>query len=198
MSPRSPTHNEQLRAEQRERILDAAAKVFARRGLAAGRITDIAAEAGLSHGLVHHYFGTKADLHLALIARTMGAADALPRAARAVPGTAWDRLAWYVGMALMGARAVPEQFFLVAETVMNETVDPAARALVDEKGAVARALLAELVADGQAEGSVRKGDPLALATHVLAMVSGLAVGRIGEAIDADIVLGLLRAHREVR
>ncbi len=194
--PRSPTDNEQLRAEQRARILDAAAKVFARKGLAAGRITDVAAEAGLSHGLVHHYFGTKADLHRALMERTMAGADALPRAARGYPGTPWARLAWYVEMALMGARAVPEQFFLVAETVMNETVDPAARRMVEEKGAVGQALLAELIADGQAAGAVRPGDPLALATHVLAMVTGLAVSRI-EKCDVDIVLGLLRAHPEV-
>lgn len=194
--PRTPVANAQLAYAQRERILDAAAVVFARKGLAGGRVTDVAARAGLSHGLVHHYFGSKADLHRALVERTMAGADALPRAARERPGTAWERLAWYVETALMGARFAPEQFFLVAETTMNETVDPAVRDLVEKKGAEGRALLAALVADAQAEGTARAGDPHALATHVLAAVTGLAVSRVGDGIDTDIVLGLLRARPE--
>lgn len=196
--PRRPADNEQIRAAQRERILDAAAAVFARKGLAAGRIADVAADAGLSHGLIHHYFDGKADLHRAIVERTMDAADSLPRAARALPAMPWDRLAFYVGAALTGARMSPEQFFLVAETVMNQTIDPEVRRMVAVKGATGTALLAELIADGQAEGSVRPGDPLALATHVLAAVSGLAIARAGKAIDPDIVLGLLRPPREVR
>jgi AcrR family transcriptional regulator len=46
-------------AEKRQRILDAAVTVFANQGFAAGRISDIADEAGVAHGLVYHYFESK-------------------------------------------------------------------------------------------------------------------------------------------
>jgi TetR/AcrR family transcriptional regulator, fatty acid metabolism regulator protein len=46
-------------AEKRRTILDAAIRVFARQGFTAGRISDIADEAGVAHGLVYHYFDSK-------------------------------------------------------------------------------------------------------------------------------------------
>ncbi|MEI7889647.1 MAG: helix-turn-helix domain-containing protein, partial [Actinomycetes bacterium] len=42
-------------AEKRLKILEASIHVFARQGFAAGRISDIADQAGVAHGLVYHY-----------------------------------------------------------------------------------------------------------------------------------------------
>lgn len=195
--PRLPADNERLRAAQRERILDAAAAVFARRGLAGTRIEDVAKAAQVSHGLVHHYFATKAELHRALVERVMGNADALPRAAAAQPGTAWQRLEWYVRVLLHGAASAPDAFFFVTECAVSEVVEPATRARIRELGQVGVRLLGELVAEGQREGAVRAGDPEALAAHVLAAAQGLALAPPAGGIDPDIVLGLLRAPVEV-
>jgi TetR/AcrR family fatty acid metabolism transcriptional regulator len=43
-------------------IIDAALKVFRERGYANARMADIARRAGVSYGLVYHYFGSKEDL----------------------------------------------------------------------------------------------------------------------------------------
>lgn len=43
-------------------ILDAAVRVFARRGYHAARVGDIAEEAGIAHGLLYHYFGSKEEV----------------------------------------------------------------------------------------------------------------------------------------
>ena len=48
--------------ESRERILDAALTEFAERGIAGARVDRIAAEAGLSKGLIYTHFGSKDDL----------------------------------------------------------------------------------------------------------------------------------------
>ncbi|HEU6444663.1 MAG TPA: TetR/AcrR family transcriptional regulator [Gaiellaceae bacterium] len=48
--------------ERRRQILDAAVKVFARRGFHASRVGDIAEEAGVAYGLVYHYFTSKEEL----------------------------------------------------------------------------------------------------------------------------------------
>ena len=48
--------------ETRQRILDAAVRVFARRGFHASRVGDIAQEAGVAHGLLYHYFASKDEV----------------------------------------------------------------------------------------------------------------------------------------
>jgi len=48
--------------EKRRLILDAAVRVFARRGFHTSRVGDIAEEAGISHGLLYHYFSSKDEL----------------------------------------------------------------------------------------------------------------------------------------
>jgi TetR/AcrR family transcriptional regulator, fatty acid metabolism regulator protein len=45
--------------EKRRVILDAAVRVFARKGFHAARVGDIAEEAGVAHGLLYHYFPSK-------------------------------------------------------------------------------------------------------------------------------------------
>ena len=49
-------------AGTQERLLRAAADVFARRGYEGARVSDIAAEAELSNGALYSYFGSKAEL----------------------------------------------------------------------------------------------------------------------------------------
>jgi TetR/AcrR family transcriptional regulator len=54
-----PVHEE---SETRQRILDAAHRVFLHKGTAAARTQEIADEAGVNKALLHYYFGTKATL----------------------------------------------------------------------------------------------------------------------------------------
>ena len=48
--------NEMIKDTRREQILSAALKIFAARGFAATKISDIVRAGGISHGLVYHYF----------------------------------------------------------------------------------------------------------------------------------------------
>jgi AcrR family transcriptional regulator len=54
-------------AETRERLLRAAAEVFARRGYDGTRVADIAATAGVSNGALYAHFGSKAELLVAAL-----------------------------------------------------------------------------------------------------------------------------------
>jgi AcrR family transcriptional regulator len=54
-------------AETRERLLRAAADVFARRGYDGTRVADIAATAGVSNGALYAHFGSKAELLVAAL-----------------------------------------------------------------------------------------------------------------------------------
>lgn len=48
--------------DKRRQLVDAAVRVFARKGYHACRVADIAAEAGVAHGLLYHYFNSKEEV----------------------------------------------------------------------------------------------------------------------------------------
>jgi AcrR family transcriptional regulator len=56
-------------AQRREQILDAANLLFAERAYDDVSIEDIAGAAGVTRGLVHHYFGGRNDVYIALLQR---------------------------------------------------------------------------------------------------------------------------------
>src|SRR6478609_147455 len=51
-----------LAVDKRRLILDAAVRVFARRGFNGCRVSDIADEANVAYGLVYHYFRSKDEV----------------------------------------------------------------------------------------------------------------------------------------
>ena len=55
--------------ERRDQILDAANTLFAERGYEGASVEDIATSAGVTRGLVHHYFGGRKEVYLALLER---------------------------------------------------------------------------------------------------------------------------------
>ena len=59
-------------ATRRDQILDAANELFAERGYDEVTIEDIAKGAGVARGLVHHYFGGRKEVYLALLERLGG------------------------------------------------------------------------------------------------------------------------------
>jgi AcrR family transcriptional regulator len=56
-------------AQRREQILDAANALFAERAYDEVSIEDIASAAGVTRGLVHHYFGGRKEVYIALLER---------------------------------------------------------------------------------------------------------------------------------
>lgn len=63
---------EEKKAQTRERLLEAAATVFARRGFAAASLDEVAEEAGLTKGAVYSNFANKEDLVLAVLDDRLG------------------------------------------------------------------------------------------------------------------------------
>jgi TetR/AcrR family transcriptional regulator len=68
-----------------QRILDAAHRVFVRRGTAGARMQEIASEAGVNQALLHYYFRTKEQLAQAAFARA--AAQFMPAVIGVLAGT---------------------------------------------------------------------------------------------------------------
>ncbi|HEY1971293.1 MAG TPA: TetR/AcrR family transcriptional regulator [Pseudonocardia sp.] len=63
-----PIRRRELAEWRRGQIIDAAMAVFGRSGLAGSSMKQVAAEAEVTPGLIYHYFASKEDLALAVIA----------------------------------------------------------------------------------------------------------------------------------
>ena len=62
-------------AEKRELILDGAARLFNRRGIKAGTLTEVAASVGLATNSLTYYYRKKEDLVVACLLRSIGALE---------------------------------------------------------------------------------------------------------------------------
>lgn len=62
MSPRTPSQNKEIRQQTRQQIRDAAFELFAAKGYANTSVRSIAQKAGVSKGLIYHYFEAKDDI----------------------------------------------------------------------------------------------------------------------------------------
>ncbi|GGN00261.1 TetR/AcrR family transcriptional regulator [Streptomyces fuscichromogenes] len=90
-SSSGPPSRKRVRAPEAHRgaILDAARAAFAERGYARATIREIAARAGVTHGLVMRHFGSKEQLFLAAVPGTRD----LPELVPGPPGTLPERIA---------------------------------------------------------------------------------------------------------
>jgi AcrR family transcriptional regulator len=160
------------REETRERLLAAALEVFAEQGFHAGTTRAITQRAGVAEGLLFHYFPTKADLMLAVLARDplgpemrrllqeeadQPLAEALPRMARR----------WLA--VIRAHRAVTR--VLLQEAHLNPQVQRAVLALALEL----TELLAGYFAARVAAGELRPIDPRAAAYLLLQALFGLGM-----------------------
>jgi AcrR family transcriptional regulator len=103
--------------QRRAQILDVAGRLFGQRGYAAVSSSEIAHEAGVTRGLLHHYFGSKRDLFLEAVRAVVHTpmvrlrASAADQAAEDVIAAAVDqwltfvdrnRRTWFAAMAAEG------------------------------------------------------------------------------------------------
>ena len=78
--------------DKRDRILDAAERVFARRGFYNARVADIARDAGVADGTIYLYFKSKDDLLISLFESRMERLNGELREAVATGTDAPDRI----------------------------------------------------------------------------------------------------------
>jgi AcrR family transcriptional regulator len=72
MTPRTPKQFQEIREEKMTLIMDVALEHFASEGYHNSTISHIARHAGISKGLMYNYFGSKEELLMEIISRSMG------------------------------------------------------------------------------------------------------------------------------
>jgi len=177
---RNPEGNQRIRDQRRRLVLSAALKLFADRGLAATRISDIAWAAGISDGLVYHYFDSKDAIFVELVRSALAAMVASAHALENLAVSPRDRLKLALGgvrrdLARRGDAA--NALVLVASAAVSANVPADALQALEDGQLELQASIARIVEAGQADGSVRPGEPAELASVFWTLILGLAVRR---------------------
>ena len=135
-----PKYHRLTAAERREQLLDVANALLAERGYEEVTVDHIAKAAGVARGLVHHYFGGRKEVYLALLERLAAGREGdlrppLGRSARARVSDSVSRwLDWteanqtiYLGTIAPGEDiADPDVRLVVADLVRHAVVQLAA------------------------------------------------------------------------
>jgi AcrR family transcriptional regulator len=175
MSPRTSLSNQKIRDERRDQILHAALKVFAFKGLKAAKIAEIAAQAGISQGLIHHYFTSKEDVFTAVVERAMtGALAAFDDTAGHDSGP-WERLTLITDRMLQGLVIHPEYMLVLVQSLINQDTHPEAGKVLASLVQQLNERLTGLIEAGQAEGLVTQGNSEELVILFIAIIQGLAI-----------------------
>ena len=159
-------------AETRERLLAAAADVFAERGYDGTRVADIAAAAGVSNGALYAHFPSKADLLVAAL-RTHGP-HLLAGMLAADPGRPAIDLLLKVGQTLPRRRE--PRGYLITEALVAARRDEDMAAPMREYIGERADWLAGLVDLAKARGEIDEAvSPGALAHFCLLLAMGSAL-----------------------
>ena len=137
--------------EKRRLILDAAVRVFARKGYHTCRVGDIAEEAGVAYGLLYHYFSSKEEVLETVFRETWSELLEAMRGVEESGAPAREQLRQVAAILLRAWRRDPD---LVRVLVREVARSPQMPRRVEEIGQAFRAI-ERIVARGQEEGEFR-------------------------------------------
>jgi AcrR family transcriptional regulator len=173
------------RAETRQQLLDAAARVFARRGLHGTSVEAVSEEAGFSRGALYSNFKSKEDLFLALYEERIG------RRRRELRGVMQSAGGPNAGLGLAAANVMDalgrerDWFLLYFEFALHAARDPEFRREFEVVRDQGLAELAAGIADGLDKAGIDSSVSAAdLALSLKALSYGLALERL---VNADSV-----------
>src|ERR671936_487627 len=137
--------------DKRRLILDAAVRVFARKGFHTCRVGDIAEEAGVAHGLLYHYFRSKDEVLECIFKETWSDIIAEIRDVEASEAPAREQLRQVAAIMLRAWRRQPDLLRVLVREVARS---PELHRRLDEVRA-AFAAIERIVRRGQSTGEFR-------------------------------------------
>ncbi|HEU5310973.1 MAG TPA: TetR/AcrR family transcriptional regulator [Candidatus Eisenbacteria bacterium] len=175
-------------ADKRQRILDAAVRVFAEHGYHGSRVGDIAEDAGVAHGLLYHYFSSKEEVLRTIFAENWGQLIARFRAVEAADESAAQKLE---GMAKILLRTWRNDPALVTVMVRDVARSEHLQGQVLEVRE-AFAILERVIEEGQATGEFRRDVDPRFASWIVyggleEVLTGWVLGGLPDA-EADVTL----------
>ncbi|MEW5734112.1 MAG: helix-turn-helix domain-containing protein [Thermodesulfobacteriota bacterium] len=161
-----------------EKILEAAARLFARFGFKKTSVDEIAVEAGIVKSTLYQHFRSKDDILLAVVVRQAREARALALAQVARIEDPLDRLR---ALAELGWDFLRERPLLA--TMISDPAVPLSKVLRSDLVALAEGemmgILQKIIEEGQALGRIRKTDARTMAYLFMKVFQSFTFARTG-------------------
>lgn len=175
---RTDEQNEQIREARREKIRIEALQQFSKKGLCATRIQDIAEGAGMSQGLLYHYYPSKEAIYLDMIDDALEKTNRAAAYVRDMDATAEEKILYSL-RELFKTIEQNDRFRqtcrLIAQATNSAELPEDAQDSIIKKREIPYRIVAEVFRQGQKEGSVIDGDPDELSILYWTSVSGLSI-----------------------
>jgi len=177
--PRRRLSRAERRAQTHEELLEAAARVFARKGYAGASVDDIAEEAGFTVGALYSNFAGKQDLFLAAFERHCDQELAQIQTIMNSPGTLQERLE-ELGQPFVELTEAHREWWLLSDELwLYAQRDPDAQARMAGLERKVRAIVADtLLREAAPRGSSLPGPAHEVAAAALALWRGLLRQRL--------------------
>jgi len=191
-------NRQERKSQPRERLIDASAVVFARRGFEAATLDEVAAAAGYTKGAVYSNFASKTDLFIALIERRVEVQAA--EHARRFEGQDLEAMARGLdGQADQETESDKQWVVLAVEFWLHAMRDERARLLMAEQYERARMVSADLIASVyEKAGQQPTLAPRDMAIVIEALSVGLSIQaaldpeHVRMSLQGEVLAGLLR------
>ena len=202
MTPRTTQQNEQIKDETREKIISAALRVFAHRGYAATRISDITKAAGISHGLLYYYFKSKEEIFTEIASIAMASSSGALLSAEKLDYPAILKIEWITREIFkhIGTNSDSAYYFLImVQASVTESLPEAVMEMI-QPPSVPYDVMQRMLQQGQQEGDVVEGNPEEMNIAYWAAIQGLAIFRIAygdryATPDPDILLRMIKKEK---
>ena len=171
--PRTEEANQLIRESSRKKILDAALRVYARKGKES-TMAEVAAEAGVSQGLAYRYFPSKDAIFLALLRQMSRPPDEIHAMVQNIPGTPAERLTRIVSGMVERRRKDPEFYQFFYRAMSDESLPSDIMEEMRTLGPLVHKILRQLIVEGQATGEIAKDNPDKLVRAIVACLDGLS------------------------
>lgn len=186
------TRNEQ-KENRRNQILMTALNLFVKKGFTATKITDISQAAGMSVGLLFHYFTSKEQLYVALVQMGSMGPQAVMEADQSDPLAFFKNAAGLVFDSLKSDPNNAKMFVLMSQAANNDFLPEDMRNHLKRDN---YSQSAEIIRVGQLNGTIREGDPFALSVAFWAAIQGICqAAALDSGIpcpDSDWIVDILR------
>lgn len=163
---------EEQREKRRNEILAAGLDLFIRKGYAATKISDIAEKVGMSVGLLFHYFESKEKLYEELITIGIGGPTSVMDPKDMEPLAFFESTAKSIFHYIRTESFTSKMFVLMGQAFYNEAAPQSIRDMLKDFDVYTPT--AALIQKGQEDGTIREGDPQALAIAYWCAIQGIA------------------------